>query len=332
MLKNSAAELDVTVIIPTFNRSKLIARTLNSIRNQTCIPAEVIIIDDASSDSTPAAAQRWAEENDFPVTVEALSTNSGPAKARNHGILKARTRYIAFLDSDDEHLPNTLERLIAPLEKIPDAVLSFADATIVTPSSNEVHGLFRPNINLEIDTKPEPLAGLGVHALLNATDTLLKASIIPTSATCFRREAALAAGLMPDRLRSGEDWIFWLRLSKQGRFIFQLDDLALHHRHDENLTQANAAELMAREKLRGFLGLLDGSLGVSLNSEQSDRINQLCKERVKIWRYHLSRLGLKTYLSGLSNDLGKSTGNMTTHLFTDPKSLLRSILRSFPTT
>lgn len=324
MLPDAQPPLDVTVVTPAYNRASLITRALESVRAQHRPPARIVVVDDASSDGTPDVVRRWANETGFPVTVDVLEQNGGPAKARNRGIELADTEYIAFLDSDDEHLPDTLARLVAPLDCLPDAVLSFADATIVTPNGLEPHGLFRPHIDLDAATEALTLPGLEVSALRDATSTLLKASIIPTSGTCFRRQAALAAGLMPDDFRSGEDWLFWLRLSGQGRFVFQLDDLVRHHRHDDNLTHARAAEFMAREKLRGFIALLDGSMRVPLTQEQSDKVRQLCAERLANWRYHLSRMGLTAYLSGLRSEWVRPLGSRTTHLLQDPKSMLRA--------
>lgn len=331
MLRNAKNALDITVVTPTFNRAKLVTRALESVRAQPHPPARIIVVDDASSDGTPEVVRRWASETGFPVTVEVLEHNGGPAKARNRGIELASTEYVAFLDSDDEHLPDTLARLVTPLDRLPDAVLSFADATVVTPSGLEPHALFRPHIDLTAATEVLALPGFEVHALRDATSTLLKASIIPTSGTCFRRHAALAAGLMPLDFRSGEDWLFWLRLSGQGRFVFQHDDLVRHHRHDGNLTHARAAEFMAREKLRGFLALLDGSMRVSLTPEQSDRARQFCAERLANWRYHLSRMGLPAYVEGLGSDWVRPLGSRATHLLQDPKSALRASYYSLTT-
>lgn len=151
MLRNAKNALDITVVTPTFNRAKLITRALESVRAQPHPPARIIVVDDASSDGTPEVVRRWAAETAFPVTVEVLAQNGGPAKARNRGIELANTEYVAFLDSDDEHLPDTLARLVAPLERLPDAVLSSADATVVTPWGLHTNGLFSRRINLEAD-------------------------------------------------------------------------------------------------------------------------------------------------------------------------------------
>jgi len=320
--------LDITVVTPSFNRAGLITRALDSVRTQNRPPAKIIVVDDGSTDGTPDVVRSWAAEHSFPVTVEVLARNAGPAAARNRGIELAETEFVAFLDSDDEHLPDTLQRLHAPLAALPDAVMSFADATIVTPTGREPHGLFAPRIRPGSETSPLDLPGMAVHELRDATSTLLKASIIPTSASFFRRKAALAAGLMPTEFRSGEDWLFWLRLAQQGRFVFQFDDLALHHRHEANLTHAGAAELVAREKLRGYLALEHGTIGISLNDAHRQRIVELRTRQLAGWRYHLSRLGLGAYLKGLSADWLQPLGNAGTHLVRDPKSLLRAAFNS----
>lgn len=323
--KNNSAPLDVTVVIPTYNRAKLITRALDSVRNQRTPPARIIVIDDASSDGTPDVVLKWATESEVPVTVDVLLGNGGAAVARNRGIELATTQYVAFLDSDDEHLPDTLERLVLPLKAIPDAVLSFADASVVTSSGRESHGLFAPHIRIEADSKPLMLPDLNAYQLSDAIGTLLKASIIPTSATCFRRNAAMAAGLMPANFRSGEDWLFWLRLAQQGLFVFQLDDLALHHRHDANLTHARAATFVSLEKLRGFIAIQNGSVGVKLTTEQLIQITALLKEQFFNWRYSLSLLGSSAYFKGLNSPEAKEMGSLFQHLWADPKNFFRSL-------
>lgn len=328
MFQNTSEVLDITVVTPAYNRAHLIGRALDSVFAQQVPPAQVIVVDDASTDGTPEVVRQWAAEHRLPVTVDALSSNHGPAFARNRGIELADTEFVAFLDSDDEYLPNTLLRLVRPLLTLSAAVLSFSDATVVTPSRRKAHALFRPRINLETETKDIGERSAGILKMIDPTSTLLMASIIPTSATCFRRRAALAAGLMPVEFRSGEDWLFWLRLSQHGDFVCQLDDLVLHHRHDENLTHARAYELVAREKLRGLLALRDGTVGVELNNSQRKRVTGFIEQQLRDWRYHLSRLGISPYMKGLSAEWLRHSGGLGKNLLADPKSVLRAILSS----
>jgi len=314
--------LNVTVVTPTFNRAKLIQRALDSVRQQRRRPAEVIVVDDCSSDGTPQIARDWAERHGVPLRLEILPKNSGPAVARNRGIQLANTAYVAFLDSDDEHHSETLEQLCAALDAHPEAVLSFGDATVITPNARLAHGLFATKADATTVAEPLP------HdrwRLRDATDLLLQASIIPTSAVCFRRQAALSAGCMPERYRSGEDWLFFLRMSQQGQFVFTRNDVALHHRHADNLTGPRAGEFMAREKLRGLLELADGSLGIQLSQSQIQRVVQLQAVWGKHWRYHLSQFGWSRYWQGLRGPLGVALGGWPAQMAADPKSVLRAL-------
>lgn len=308
--------LDVTVVTPTFNRAKLIERALDSVLSQNRPVTEIIVVDDGSNDGTPAVAKAWGERHAQPVRVVIMERNGGPAAARNRGIELATTRYIAFLDSDDEHVPETLETLCTALEKHPSAVLSFGDATVVTPTARKPAGLFAPRVKIrQIATKLDE----DLFLLNDAKDTLLPASIIPTCATCFRRDDALAVGGMPQQFRSGEDWLFFLSLTQRGQFVFTPRDLACVHRHDDNLTSPRAAEFVAREKLQGLLALQSGSLGVTLNVQQHQRISAMVKTQQMHWRYHLSRLGLPSYLRG-TRVFGADTRS--------PKELMRAVAAS----
>lgn len=89
--------LEVSVIIPTYNRSGPLKKALGSVLGQEGVVFEVMIIDDGSSDGTGAMIA-----NEFPSVDYVYQSNQGPAAARNRGIEKARGEWIAFLDSDDE--------------------------------------------------------------------------------------------------------------------------------------------------------------------------------------------------------------------------------------
>lgn len=328
MKDESTPPLDVTVVIAAYNRSKLITRALDSVRSQARTAKEIIIVDDASTDDTAKVASDWAELHGFPVRVVKLIKNGGPAIARNRGIELARTAYVAFLDSDDEHIPTTLAKLIPSLDAYPNVVLSFADATLVTPSEVQKHSMLAPHLDLEHDATP--LEDGTVYQLSDAKSKLLNASIIPTCATCFRRDAALRAGGMPENIRSGEDWLFWLRLSQQGHFNFQLDDLALVHRHDTNLTHPNDSEFIARQSVKACLHLLVDEHDIILTGSQREKTDQHLTKNLRSWRYHLSKLGIQAYIGGLKQ-LAADCPTLHTklHPLSDLKSLLRAACYSF---
>ena len=107
----------VSVIIPAFNAAPLIGNALRSVFAQTVQDFEVIVVDDGSEDETAlmAALAEWAERITY-----IRQPNGGPARARNTGIARATGRLIAFLDADDEWLPEKLETQIAYFDRYPE--------------------------------------------------------------------------------------------------------------------------------------------------------------------------------------------------------------------
>lgn len=97
----------VSVIIPTYNREKLLPKAIDSIKKQTFQDFEIIIVDDASTDNTESLIKNL---NDNRIKYYKLEKNSGQCIARNYGIKRAKGEFIAFLDSDDEWLPEKLKK------------------------------------------------------------------------------------------------------------------------------------------------------------------------------------------------------------------------------
>jgi glycosyltransferase involved in cell wall biosynthesis len=96
---------DISVIVPVFNTERYLAEALESLFAQTLAPAEIIVVDDGSTDSTPTIARRYAGRIRY-VRQE----NAGSSAARNHGLRLAQGAMITFLDADDRYLPTKLER------------------------------------------------------------------------------------------------------------------------------------------------------------------------------------------------------------------------------
>ena len=92
---------DISVIIPAYNAEKWIGRAITSVLNQTVKPIEIIVVNDGSTDGTAEVVQKYGSAVRY-----FHQDNSGVAAARNVGIMNARCEWIAFLDADDEWLPN----------------------------------------------------------------------------------------------------------------------------------------------------------------------------------------------------------------------------------
>lgn len=111
----------ITIIIPVFNRERLLERTLDSIAAQDTSRIRLVIVDNASTDGSRHVAERWCRTHD---DVDAIVTDCevpGAAAARNAGLRLAETPYVMFFDSDDEMLPGHLAMVVNGIEANPDA-------------------------------------------------------------------------------------------------------------------------------------------------------------------------------------------------------------------
>lgn len=99
--------MNISVIIPTYNRENFIKKCLESVLEQTYQPMEIIIVDDGSTDRT---LDKVREINSSIIKIVALEKNCGAQAARNRGIKEAKGDWIAFLDSDDLWLRDKLEK------------------------------------------------------------------------------------------------------------------------------------------------------------------------------------------------------------------------------
>lgn len=96
----------VSVIIPTYNASQTIQRTIKSVEAQSYKPIEIIVVDDCSGDDTIAKLRAFGSH----IQLYQLQQNKGVAYARNKGLDEASGRYVAFLDADDTWLPDKIRK------------------------------------------------------------------------------------------------------------------------------------------------------------------------------------------------------------------------------
>src|SRR5262245_52606721 len=114
--------LGVSVIIPTYNRAVLVRRAVDNVLSQATADAEIIVVDDGSTDNTRALLAPYEGR------IRLLAgRHAGAGAARNLGIRQATRPLIAFLDSDDEWMPDKLALQRSLMEKRPDVLFCFSD-------------------------------------------------------------------------------------------------------------------------------------------------------------------------------------------------------------
>jgi len=106
----------VSIIMPVYNAEKYVGRALSSLIAQTYKNIEILAIDDGSTDATPEILKDYASRH-ARVKIISLPENSGVGTARNAGLSAAKGEYIMFLDSDDWHNPDMVEKMAGSIER-----------------------------------------------------------------------------------------------------------------------------------------------------------------------------------------------------------------------
>ncbi len=186
----------VSCIIPVFNRATTIRRAVESVLAQDYRPAELIVVDDGSTDSTPDildAIEREMGDGLFPLR-RARQANRGVSAARNTGIRLAQGRWIALLDSDDTWAPAKLSRQMALHAAHPHLALS---QTRESWSRNGVRG----NPPARFEKRAGNLFAQGVdHCAVTPSSVLIRRDLLDTVV------------LFDETYPACEDYELWLRL------------------------------------------------------------------------------------------------------------------------
>lgn len=184
----------VSVVIPCYNNAETILRAIDSVRGQTVKVAEVIVVDDGSTDGSAGLV-----EAQRPGVVVLRQPNAGSAAARNRGMKHSRGDFIALLDADDVWLPHRLEMQLPILQKEPTA------------------GLACGNIRWLSDGTPTlPVAARRSDYRLRSAAEVLCNHQVPTSTVLLRREVLDTVGFMDESLRTSQDTEYFFRIVAKG--------------------------------------------------------------------------------------------------------------------
>jgi len=189
----------VSVVIPTYNRSKFVKEAIESVLEQSYRNFELIVVDDGSTDDTRSVVEQISDDR----IVYFYKNNGGHCSARNYGFIKAKGQYVALLDHDDLWPNNYLEIMINRLKSQKEC--SFAYARVLLLYENG---------------RTEPFAREERYPSGWITKTFFKSGpCIMPSATLFKKEI-LDGFYFDEALKLGEDNDFFLRLSVKTPFLF----------------------------------------------------------------------------------------------------------------
>ncbi len=213
------ARPQVSVIIPTYNRARAADRAVRSVLHQSYQDLEIIVVDDGSTDDT----QKVIEElDDQRLRYIRHERNRGGSAARNTGIEAAHGHYIAFLDSDDEWLPQKLERQAQFLQSSEPSVGAVCAGFVVVDERGHTGGVRIPSDrSVTLDE-------------LFCRNSIGTASTVVVKRECFERVQFDPA------MESCQDWDMWIRLAKRYKFAFVPEVLVRYHFNRYGMITANS--------------------------------------------------------------------------------------------
>ena len=219
----------VSVIIPTYNRAHLIGKAVKSVLNQTYQDFEIIVVDDGSTDNTEEVMKSF---NNFKIRYICHSDNRGISVARNIGIRASRGEYIALLDSDDEWLPEKLDKQVDVLQN----------------ESPEVGVVCSWSYNIDekgnyISKRCLPKKGGYIY------EDLLSTNPISVPTVLIRKECFNRVSLFDDLLNAQEDWDMWIRIAKYYRFALIKVPLVKYRKHSDQISKNPREKIITANRI-----------------------------------------------------------------------------------
>ncbi len=210
----------VSVCIASYNHERFIAEAVSSVIAQSYNNWELIVVDDASTDSSRKILQDIAAQYPDRIRLILLEENTGPSGALNRGILEAKGEYVALLGSDDRMLPDRLEKQVDYLNK------NLKVSTVFTKVAGINAGGGQFDAGAEVFDKP----------ITDIRNQLLQGNFLSAPSVMARRDVWLEAGLHNVALRYVQDYDLWLRILDNHE-IARLDDRLTEYRvHGDNLS------------------------------------------------------------------------------------------------
>lgn len=197
----------VSVVIATFNHGEYLPQAIESVLSQDYPHVELIIVDDGSTDDTPAVLDRYKDRARI-IRQE----NAGQASALNRGWNASRGEILAYLGSDDALERAAVSRAVALLQTAPEAALTYCDYLLIDPASHPI----RQMSNGDFDRR----------------SLIAELVCYPGPGAFFRRSGYVKAGPWNESLRQIPDFEFFLRLSHTGTFVRIPEALARYRVHE----------------------------------------------------------------------------------------------------
>ncbi|MFC2150053.1 glycosyltransferase family 2 protein [Calditrichota bacterium] len=216
---------NISVVIPLFNKARHIRRALNSVLAQTYENFDVIVVNDGSTDGSEKVVEQYTEKRIRLVNQE----HAGVSAARNRGIQEAEPELIAFLDADDEWMPEFLETVIALNDKYPQAAIWATGFNTISANGDVMSSPKNFSSITSTDDK---------H-LINIFKSLPYYKYFWTSSILASKKAIQSVGGFPEYYQISQDTYLWNRLAFNYPVSYCPAFKAIYHMDADNHAFAN---------------------------------------------------------------------------------------------
>ena len=202
-----------SIVMPAYNVEAYVGEAVESVLTQTHANWRLIVVDDGSTDRTPAVVGEFHDERIRLIQA----AHSGVCGARNRGVAEAEDDFLLFLDGDDRLRPDALSRLLGGLLANPDAGVAYGEAIIIDEAGHPVSSGGRPVFN----RRPSG----------DVFRDIVRQNFIVLGTLCVRKVCLTEAGGFREDLRVAEDWECWCRIALNRDFVYVGGEPVLEYRH-----------------------------------------------------------------------------------------------------
>lgn len=278
----------ISVVIPLYNKSRHICRTLHSIVAQNQPVGQVVVVDDGSTDEGVSVVNKFIEDNKLSNLIEVVSqNNSGVSRARNVGVSFSDGDYVAFIDADDTWSPHFIEEIVSLIGVFPSAG---AFSTSYQKVVGE-HEFIDPKIRCIRSNKP--------YILDNYFEICGRGDLpFVTSSVCIKRDVFEGLSGFPEGEPMGEDQDLWSRLAIFSTVAYSPKVLSFYHLDADNRAcNSNIPDVECPFSKRLYDYVKNNSLSDELSKNilryTSTHIINLARMNIKLGRFKEARLLLK---------------------------------------
>ena len=271
MLPTSPAQTEVDVIVPCYNVEHRVRRALDSVLCQTHQDFSIYAVDDGCTDNTVQVLKTYA-----PRCILISQAHSGPAAARNRAIRESVSPFVAFIDADDEWLPDKLERQLALLRQNESLGMVCSTCLISGAGSKE-------DRHIVVDNVPH-IGRLFKHLVRNC--------FVFTPSVVVRRRCLQEIGLFHEELPVSEDFNLWLRIAARWDIAIVPEVCAIVNKRPGSLSVTISSE----ERLRSGVAALEHvrSSCSTLSPVEQHALRLALAERIYFYGSHLLSTGAKS--------------------------------------